>query len=48
MNFHTGQKSQLLGSTEYNLFLTVITTSKDLLEKSQEILKDGHSRLLCS
>ena len=29
------------GSTGYNLFLTIIITSADLLEKSEEILKDS-------
>ena len=37
-----------MGSTGYNIFLTIITTSIDLLEKSEKILKDGHSSLLGS
>ena len=37
-----------MGSPGYNLCLTIITTSTDLLEKSEEFLKDRHSSLLGS
>ena len=48
INFYTRGKSLLLVSPGYNLCSKIITTSTDLLGKSEEILKDRHSRLLGS
>ena len=40
-NFYSGEKRKLLVSPGHNLFLTIFITSTDLLEKSEEILKDS-------